>query len=141
MAKCSILVAFVAGLLTLSASPAAADCFSAKEVRSKSACHWAAYVLRHADVIVDATVVQRFKGGRAEVLEAHHVHKGPRQNRFTLALPPGDYLSTAHPTTGRAEGTRTLVALHRGRLGYHINECTDGVLGRADVRALIASRR
>lgn len=63
-----------------------AYCFSAEQVRAQPPEHWARYVLRHADVVMEAEVVRRM-GGEPEVLRMVEIYKGLRRSVFTLGLP------------------------------------------------------
>ena len=111
-------------------TPSLAACLTAEQVQARSPEYWARYVLRRADVVVEAEVIRPYTGHKPEVLRTIEIYKGPSEPSFTLGLP--DTLSTAaFPSTGAPMGARRIVALSKTSNGYVVGECEAGALNRA----------
>ena len=133
-----ILMIALAAMVLMASSQAVAYCFSSEEIERRSAKHWASYIWKRADVILEATVARRWRPSVPEQLTASRVIKGPKQRAFTLAN-PDTLTSIASPSTGLREGESGIVALTQKSDGYFVSECIAGPLGRSDVQAKLSA--
>ena len=98
-------------------------------------------IVATSDVIVDATLVAKYDFNRRqpETFVVHKVLKGPPMRELALWLPGrNDLLSTVGaPTSGKAVGSRMLLALTKKDSSFVIGECNARTIFDPSIRTTV----
>lgn len=116
-----------------------AYCLDNSEITAHSPEFWAAYVVRRADVVIEADLIRPWSPNGPEILRPVRIFKGPRQRTFVLAFPDA-FTTIASPTAGIAPGTRRIVALTKEPDGYYAGECEAAALTRVGLTTRVMRR-